>query len=541
MDKKSAACALLLFLSFGRAFALEGGKKLVVFYTPAPKGISADVLEALSKHPKLKLAVVWPSFLIPSEKNRSLALSSRLEAVPTADNEPIFPLIYETNISTPVNVGFSWRDDVSQMIYLAQQGYLKNWNTPSQGIFLESGVISPGIADEFKKMNITWAAAGVSPTAGAGVFGFEGFTLFMPRVYDFSGAEDFWQWASSSTHQRFAAVWINKPQLLTAGFINALAQKLEASGSVETVLPSETAARESANLPQLKSSDLDYDFQPWLKNPAVWQRLQQARQDIEEYKNSGLAKIETLETAKDEIFGLYDYELLAKINENPGGEQEQRFLAGLSNVYRLIKKNMPPEMAEPLQKQFSKTEIQSFQTVASQDGMVFYNSTNPSQPLTIGRFDISFSTRSVIFEIILSTQPPGSWPGILDIYVDMNNKPGAGLAQLLQGINAFMKPQDAWEFAFRMEGEWLYTYRSGRFVPSLVKKEKLLKKYRIEVPASVMRGNPLKWGYQVVLCSISDAKTGALAIDDFLCPEKVRREKLLERVTVELPAQRMTR
>ena len=57
------------------------------------------------------------------------------------------------------------------------------------------------------------------------------------------------------------------------------------------------------------------------------------------------------------------------------------------------------------------------------------------------------------------------------------------------------------------------------------------------IPRKILRGNPLKWGYQVVVLSQSDAMS-KWDINDFLCPEDRLRQKLLRRSILHLSAVR---
>jgi hypothetical protein len=452
------------------------------------------------------------------------------------ENEPILPLIYGEL--------FNWPEDIAQMIFFAQQSYKNRWNADNSGLFLESGALSYKLIGEFKKMDVSWVMSGAQGTQD-GVYKADDIVFFLCRKYDFGDFDKFWQWASSESQQKVTAVWLSKPALLTAGFVNALSQKLaEAAGQeLELSLPSAIVLKDRAAVSAMTPASIDTDIEPWLKIPAVWQRLQQARQDIEEYKNSGQARITTLEAAKDEIFDLYGYDLIRKLNDNPGGEQEQRFIAGLTNVYRLIKKNMPAEMSEPLLQQNMLPGAHQFQMVSSSNAAVFYNSANPGSAISITSFAISFSTKSIIYEIVLSTPLTASVPGsnpVIDIYIDLNNIRGAGLTRFLPAIDAYMKPNDAWEFALRMDDSDLYLYRSGQITPSIVKKERLQKRYQAEIPRTLLRGDPLKWGYQAVLYS-RKGQASPLIIEDYLCSENARREKLIKRNPVELPALRIDR
>jgi hypothetical protein len=136
-----------------------------------------------------------------------------------------------------------------------------------------------------------------------------------------------------------------------------------------------------------------------------------------------------------------------------------------------------------------------------------------------------------IFNVLVSS-PVGSEK--IDIYMDMNHKPMAGVTAFLEDVEGYMEPDDAWEFALRIENGSAYLYRPGGVKHRLVVKLAVTKNGPVVVSKDVIKGNPLKWGYQVVL-AVPDASGKFYAVD-FLSSENTKRQKSLLSQSVHLRA-----
>jgi hypothetical protein len=160
---------------------------------------------------------------------------------------------------------------------------------------------------------------------------------------------------------------------------------------------------------------------------------------------------------------------------------------------------------------------------------------SPESGLAVHSFSVTLTSGAVRYCVDAGPSLPPT-PFWVDVYIDMNNQPGAGLRQLLSGPDAFLRPEDAWEFALRFDRYQVSLYRSGRLEPSLIRTFRLGRRYEVEIPRSILRGNPLRWGYQVV---ITQQQADAVwKITDFLCPESSLRQALMEKTPVQLPALR---
>ncbi len=137
----------------------------------------------------------------------------------------------------------------------------------------------------------------------------------------------------------------------------------------------------------------------------------------------------------------------------------------------------------------------------------------PSNPVYIkGAFDIERFTvardeKGVVFKVKMAelSNPLNGRNGFslqqIDIYIDLNNRPGAGSRFLLPGRNAYVKSNDAWEFAISANGWRSVLYK----LDSLGNPQKLCdietevneedNTVTIFFPGDIVRGNPDNWGY----------------------------------------------
>lgn len=511
-------------------------RQLLIIADWGQKPLPDDVADLVIKDQKLKVGFAWRPGQKISEKTRQAVASGRLEPVMCLDPEPVMPLVYGLGAVQASSTGFSWPDDIMQAVAAAQQAYRAEWISEPSGLYLRSGLVTPETAAGLVSMAVGWTNV-VSSGAPAQLAKKGDMVLVIDNEAAYSDAAQYWQKASSGP-AGVSALFFRPQKPLNPSFLSGLAGRLAVSTEIEMILPKDIVAQKN-NLPDIAPVSLTPDLSPWLKNPVIWQRLQAARSDIEAYKNSGTAQVSVLDSALGEMLSLYDWDFLKRLNENQPGQEEQLFQAGMENVYRLLKKTIPPQMTEPLSRQSDASPQQSFSLKVSSDGLVFVNSVDPARLTGIDWFEVGVNTKTVIYKVSAGPAPDGL-EVITDIYIDMNNKRDAGLTRILPGAEAYLKPQDAWEFAVRFEKGEMKLFRSGRMMPSLVKKERYADGYKAEIPRTLLRGDPTRWGYQVIIMSRKENSNDCV-IEDFLCPESLRREKPLEKRPIELRAVRLSR
>jgi len=153
--------------------------------------------------------------------------------------------------------------------------------------------------------------------------------------------------------------------------------------------------------------------------------------------------------------------------------------------------------------------------------------TYPADPIfkpgsfDIREFSVSEGPEYVIFKVRLGVienswnSPSGLSLQIIDVYIDLNNRIGAGAMQLLPGRNAYTKAEDAWEYAISVDG-WQQTIykidsagRPAKLADLEVNVDSARGEVTIYVPRSTIRGDPRNWGYlPVVLAYDGEAPPG---------------------------------
>jgi len=114
---------------------------------------------------------------------------------------------------------------------------------------------------------------------------------------------------------------------------------------------------------------------------------------------------------------------------------------------------------------------------------------------------VAFTFRMAASDV--STMTPSATLGrlVLDAYVDINHVAGAGSSALLEGRGAFAANRDCWEYALSIGPAGGVLLRaipeSGPAVLASVpvSVDAARKTIRAVVPRSLLRGNPLRWGY----------------------------------------------
>jgi len=102
-----------------------------------------------------------------------------------------------------------------------------------------------------------------------------------------------------------------------------------------------------------------------------------------------------------------------------------------------------------------------------------------------------------LIENMLNT-PLGLGPQLIDVYIDLNNRLGAGDMELLPGRNAYTVDRDAWEYAVTINGWKQELYKAGSDGPiklADLKAEVLGNTVRIYLTKGLIRGEPGNWGW----------------------------------------------
>jgi hypothetical protein len=348
---------------------------------------------------------------------------------------------------------------------------------------------------------------------------------------DFSTAAECWRWINSRKED-FVVLDFGSSGALDGEFLDALAANIRQGGSVKAVTPEVVLAKLKEKVPELGDRPLDASISSWTRLPLVWYELGIVRKTIENYKNSGTAKLETLEKLREQLYSLYSYKLIENLKNSPSQENLDAFQKKIEAIYRIL--NLPVD--ESLKTLPGLELLRPFSVETSTESLVIMNSESALPGKKINTFAVTLAPETVTFFVDLDTSAVQA-PLIVDIYMDLNNQEGAGLTRLLPGLNSYTEVNDAWEYALRMEKDKATLYRAGRFEPVQIKQFPMQLPWELEIPRSLLRGNPLNWGYQAV-AAVKNSKDTGYDISDFLAKDDEQRGKLLGTTAPQLPAVR---
>jgi hypothetical protein len=534
-------CFNILFIALS-VFGAQNNKKYVVFISDwGDNSFPQEIAGVMTKATRLKLTAVFSKNIQATEPLKQLINEGRIESAITLADEPILPMIYRTEISSPVAIRFSWPEDIWNMIASAGEKFYMDYSFRGRGLYLRSGIYSDKLNQKLHSMGIRWVNMNGLDGRSEPAYIKDDFLIIVNNNDKFKNAKECFDRIDLSTYS-VTCVFFTGNNPLTPQFLYEFAQLLNnnETGSrndiIEMATPLQIYNLQKTLGINADSYNISSDIKKWLKKPAMWYHLNEARKVIEEYRNSGSANMDVLEKLRGEIFGLYRYELIDSIQRNPSQKDEHVFQAGMSNIYKLSGLALPEWINEPIDLWTVVSESSDFSVKFGADNLEITNSYSNMTEARIRKLKVKLSKENVSYSVLLDSKTLHV-PYRLDIYIDLNNKYRAGSTDLLEETNAFSEPDDAWEFALRMEGDKAFLYRSGRDKPKLIRQFYMEDANTVNIPKSILRGNPLKWGYQAVILTKSKDSV-EWKIKDFLSPEDRQRQKILKKAVISLPSVR---
>ncbi|MCX5782740.1 MAG: hypothetical protein NT145_08630 [Elusimicrobia bacterium] len=522
----------------GEVLVPEENKKYVIFIADWGKnGPSQEITTALSGNLKLVLTIPWPTGVKPSDQILEMVKNMQIEPVLSLSEEPILPMIYETKISTYPLVEFSWPQDVSNIIFKNQVDFKSNFHLSNLGLYLRTGVISKEVIQTLRKLGMMWVNATMPDETKWGYYE-ERFLVIGSRLADFKNAKECLKWINLQNEKIVMLVFKDQNEL-TANFLKDFGQEILKQSNVEMITPEDLLGDLQNMIFTRGEWETTYDLAPWMRNASVWYKLSAARSTVEEYKNSGSANLENLDKLKNELYFLYRFDFLARAQESQDSDDYRLFQASLDNIYSLMDKKESEVVGDFMESLQPKADTTTFHVDLLENKINITNAIIPEASPRIINFSVELTRDTVIYNVELDSVP-SSGNFAIDIYMDLNNTPGAGLIRLLPELDAFMKQQNGWEYALRINNNQAMLYMASRFGPNLVKTFNLTGKYKIEIPRTVLRGSPLKWGYQVATLNRNEM-TKKWEIADFLCKDEFSRKKILDNTPIQLNAFRASK
>lgn len=527
----------IILVSISITFADSSGDKnelkfLTIISDWGDEEIPYEIIETLQGCSNIKLTIPWSEKVTPFEEIKSLVYEGKIEPVMTLIDEPVLPVIFETKLSKPVKIEFSWPEDIRDIIYMNQQEFSSMWGTVGSGLYLRSGIFSERLIYELRNLGLSWVNYKHERNLTKRVYVKDSFLMLGTENKKIKKVEKCLTWIKSSKN-KFMTLVFSENRPVKAEFLAQLSEELEKQQNIKMILPKEIIYEQNSEETDSSNEFVFSDLSDYYQRPIVWYRIYQVKQLVKEYESSGKAHARILEAVNDEIYHLYRYDFIRKLQRNPSPKEKRIFQAGLANIYRLLKRKIPPDLSNPFELNGKvQEEIASFSIKNNDNQLIISNSFSELEN-QIKEFIVEKTGSQVKYVINFSSDYSKENLRI-DIYIDLNNRRGAGLTKLLPNINAFLDPKNAWEYAIQIKGQQVSFFRSVGYKSTLVSTHYSREQFSAAIPASKLRGNPFGWGYQVVVSSRSQG-TGQWIVNDFLSSDASLKPKILMTKPVVLP------
>ena len=301
------------------------------------------------------------------------------------------------------------------------------------------------------------------------------------------------------------------------------------------VTPAQLIKKHHELVVNLGDSHAESDLAPWIKRPEILVKLSRLRRDIEQYKNSGRAQLKTLDALRDDIYSLYRFDTLARVMDTEFGEDERRFRTAVRNAYHILRLPVPSGDLPANNAPADNDGAVSVPFVESGHSSLVITNTNITGAGTpLKSFAVTVSTETVLYKVALSTGASKN-DFVVDIYMDLNGKRGAGFSSFLPGVAASLRPEDAWEFALRLQKNEAILYRYGRAGPIPIRTFRTVVAGEINLPRTLLRGNPMLWAYQAIVLNSPSGATDTWLVKDFLSADVELRSNAGRTTNMRLP------
>lgn len=284
-----------------------------------------------------------------------------------------------------------------------------------------------------------------------------------------------------------------------------LALVVSSEGVVTDILNS-TSAAVSISAPAV-------DLKPYLGGMVQLLALtcvKRASAALAEYSSSTVFNPEIFDAASEELFLIEKpswFENYVLKDADKKRESDLWFRASISNIYKLMGQEPPVEVLSPLWAALSNQADLAAQTTGQY--LVFFADDADSviisscDLLGLGVYlandsmapDIKAGTL-IVFDVFVATRSGET----IDIYIDMNNKTGAGSTSFLPGHKGFADSASAWEYALSIgqAAADLYKYDLSGGAPGKIASfavSEIEGGLSVSVPRRFINGDPKMWGY----------------------------------------------
>ncbi len=524
-----------------------------VLWIPSDAQGTAEIISILESNKDLRLTAAFTE--LPrglEERINNLEKDGRLELALRPAGDPPLPLLY-----SPASVGVKWAGKpstaslasdpyfMSLRLSLAREAALKDLKAVPAGFVNPPGGLSPDYFPLARAIGIKWLACGPLASTAAAVFEASG-TYAVPFVKFSTGTPP----SSGLTFVVFDETAETDPGtlrgLLAADLSSSLPQKrLTVSEAIKLAVSTEAAPAEIAAL----ASPWSGDYTPWASAHAqagALTLLSKTRKDLMLYLNSLQGSYKPAAPAFETYFSAEEggkLLALAQTDTDAARETEIDILTALGNAYRIMQRPPAPWLFSSLSDAASAPETPEKLLVSANDnGFEITNiprrpelpratpqlpkSADPYKIWKLASMKVETGPDAITFKFTPEAldnalrQPSGFSHIRIDLYIDINHRPRAGMTRPLDGRPLRLFPDNAWEYALEISPAKAALYVvtakgpviAGTFQPKVEDGA-----VTVRVPRQALRGNPLLWGYTALLLAPKD-------VDNFLLTDYIASE-----------------
>lgn len=518
---------------------------VAVLWVPREETLDWDaLLSFLTDNPAFGLTVaLTPAAFSDLAPETLAALPRGLEIAARLPGDPVLPLIKDlqgaTGAPDDALPAFTRPQDVVTRLTALRSGY-PALPRPISGFAPAAGGLTPELVPLFAPFKVEWAAVGAAER-GAPWIDPRGVAVIPFKILsaDLSG------WAGAGAGAAYVIDDTVEPAAAYPGLrtLRELAGSSLAEGvRFQTVSDwlKDSAVVSSAAAPSASSGQQALvpwtgGYAPWTEQPlqrSAWRLLARVAKDLDAAQGAGQILPKRVEAAAGEFrnaqSGRFFLNLDRRVPASLRESDEREFRVTLTNVYRILGLPAPDELQRPLSESSGPLggTLAGGAVESGETWLVFRDPTGDSRaPVGVGAstppaaemFDLSdlrvtWAAEAVTFSVSLSSgNPEDAW---FDVYVDMNQRTGAGITNLLPGREALVEPRDAWEFAVALGGGGGKLFQAGP-QGQVIEIETLEPRFHpyshtatFSVSTRHLRGDPRLWGYVVVVMAPGPAALG---------------------------------
>ena len=539
------ALVLMLLLGPARAYAQQA-----LLWIPSPEAGIEEILSILEENKDLRLTAALTE--IPESaalRLKKLQEDGGLELVLRPEWDPPLPLLYYPSLETvkwegkPSAPAFAGDDRQFLMFRLdrARETSKRYFKKIPDGLVIPPGGLVEDYFPLARASGFKWLACGPLASTAAAVFEAGGVAVVPFTPYP---------GAAAGGGLRFTV--FDETSAVDAAQLRAGLQKeLRGAGRGETLTVSEAlkTAPSSASSPSgiaAMSSPWSGDYTVWASTPlqrSALAALARTRSDLMLYLNSRGGDYNSAKPAFEEYFAAENGE---KLKSLASGDLEERREAetairhSLGSAYHLMRRTPVKWSFSSLDEALEAVEDRERLHIASGPGgfEIRNISRKPELPLTgpplpesadpekiwkLDKLKVEKLPDAIVFRLYpLALENSGNLPSgfghvALDLYIDINRRVRAGRTRPLNGRPFRFSSESAWEYALEIAPEKAVLYAAVSKRPVVIGTFPVKAEdgaITVRVPRSVLKGNPLFWGYAALM--LAPKEGDGLGVTDYL-------------------------